>query len=741
MSRPKGFGKNYFTLSAIQAYSAQVTLTRRLTTVAAHHHRCADDEDIEVSVSAEDDPLLLLERDTPEHIAEDSVPHSTPSNASLYPAPFTCQLPNILPNKGISMIRKPLLLSLAAAVSAASFAHAATYKLHPLEVRSSPLHYDELGATESVEIYTQDDIQKAHVQSVYEFLNQQTSLTAVPSYGNPFTQKLDMHGYGIGTGYENIVIILNGRRLNNLDMVPQLLGAIAPSTISRIEIIKSGGVVLGGDGANAGVINIMTKTGDAIELGLYAGNNRTYDGSLSLGYTSEFYSVSAHAEHYYREGARTVDAEGNSNEQRLKNGGISLTLTPTDALELALGYQASRLKSTYGGALTLNEFSEDPNQAGSNSSSKQEYDSDVYSLSLAYDVSDHLLVNVYGSREEKTSRYVTYGSVAEYTYDSLNTTLDYDAGALSTTIGMELFNGERDGYGNTTSKDNLAAFILTRYRHNMHTFKAGYRYERVSYRYRDAGNSLDDDETLYGLELGYNYRLSPERSLFVSLARSYQAPDIDRFFNFGGTFNAFIDPMTTLGVTLGYNAITPDNKFKMALYYVDLDNEIYYHADPTFVNAKNTNIDASHKYGLDLYNKFLVTETFHVTLNYNYVKAIIDKEIESGDNYKNSELPGVPNHTAKVMLSYLPNENVTLSLLHTHRSSAYAADDFNNNFAQKQQTYRSTDITASYQKNHYELFAKINNLFDQKNGLWIHDDAIYPFNASTSFIVGLKAKY
>ncbi len=639
------------------------------------------------------------------------------------------------------MIQKPLLLSLIASLAIHSLAHAATYTLQPLEVYSSPLHNDELSAADAVEIYTQDDIEKAHVQNVYEFLNQQTSLIAMPSYGNPFTQKIDMHGYGIGDGYENIVVILNGRRLNNIDAVPQLLSAISPSSIGRIEIIKGGGIVRAGDGANAGVIYITTKQENALELGLYAGNNNTFDGSLYAGYADDLYSITAHAERYLSDGVRTVDAQKNRAKQALKNGGIILSLTPTDALELSVDYQTTRLKSTYGGPLTLNEFLEDPSQAGSSSSSKQAYDSDAYALSLAYDITDALQLSVTGSREDKESRYLTYGSVAQYTYDSIAATLDYRNDALSATVGLNLFNGERDGYGNNTSKENRAAFLLTQYRLGDHTLKAGYRYETVDYSYHDADKRLRDDETLHGIELGYNYRLSAERSVFAAFSHAYQAPDIDRFFNFGGTFNGFIKPMTTDTLTVGYNAITSQNKFKVSLFYVNVDDEIYYHADPTFVNAKNTNIDASYKYGLDLYDKFLVTDTFHVSINYNYVKAIIDKEIESAEDYSNNELPGVPNHTAKVMLSYLPNDHMTLSLLHTHRSSAYAANDFNNRFVQEQQAYRSTDITLSYLQGHYEFFGKINNLFDQKNGLWIHDDAIYPLNASTTFIAGLKVRY
>jgi iron complex outermembrane receptor protein len=53
----------------------------------------------------------------------------------------------------------------------------------------------------------------------------------------------------------------------------------------------------------------------------------------------------------------------------------------------------------------------------------------------------------------------------------------------------------------------------------------------------------------------------------------------------------------------------------------------------------------------------------------------------------------------------------------------------------------TTDISATYAKKTWEVFAKINNLFNQKNGLWIKDDAIYPVNFTTTAIAGFKLKY
>jgi iron complex outermembrane receptor protein len=68
-------------------------------------------------------------------------------------------------------------------------------------------------------------------------------------------------------------------------------------------------------------------------------------------------------------------------------------------------------------------------------------------------------------------------------------------------------------------------------------------------------------------------------------------------------------------------------------------------------------------------------------------------------------------------------------------------DDFSNSFTQKQSAYTSTDLGASYTQDSWELFAKINNLFNQKNGLWISDNVIYPTDFKITALAGLRVKF
>ena len=200
-------------------------------------------------------------------------------------------------------------------------------------------------------------------------------------------------------------------------------------------------------------------------------------------------------------------------------------------------------------------------------------------------------------------------------------------------------------------------------------------------------------------------------------------------------------------LTIGYNNIQEKNKLKISAFYADIKDEIYYYSAPTFVASANTNLDKSHKYGVDIYDKLIIHKKLNLVLNYNYVQAIIDKEEQRDvngtitQNYAGKKLPGVSNHNVKATFSYLPNEKTRLALTQIYRSEAYAANDFNNNFKQKQDAYYSTDISINYTEKKYELFAKANNIFGKSNGLWIKDDTIYPVNFARTFIAGFTLKY
>ncbi len=94
-------------------------------------------------------------------------------------------------------------------------------------------------------------------------------------------QTVDMRGFG-ATGVQNTLILLDGRRLNDIDNGPVDWASIPQDSIERIEIIRgNAGAVLYGNGAVGGVINIITrkpKPGTRrVRLGGGIGSNEYYE--------------------------------------------------------------------------------------------------------------------------------------------------------------------------------------------------------------------------------------------------------------------------------------------------------------------------------------------------------------------------------------------------------------------------------------------------------------------------------
>lgn len=635
---------------------------------------------------------------------------------------------------------KHTAISLVASAAIVASAGANTLTLEPIAVTAGAIEDNELTAPYAVEIHTKEEIQNAHVQSIYEFLSLASSISALPSYGNPFAQKIDLHGYG-ADGYQNIVVLVNGRRLNNIDMTPQLLSSIPLNAIERIEITKASGIVAAGDGANAGVINIITSSGGAGSLTLYGGTYGTKDAALNTHINTDTVRLNVAGEAYHTNGTRTIDANANKDEKSLVNGAFSLAYTPKNDVEIRLGGDFSNIDTLYGGSLSLARYAADPSQANPNAHTSQRYTTRTLTTGISYDATPNLTFNADVSREKKESSYIAsfygtdYPGSSSYAYDSARADMVYKNADVTFRAGIDGFKGERTGAA-TLQKESAAAFAKGSVAIGKDTFQLGYRFETVTY---DNRIGWKQDERLHGVEAGYNHLLSPDQSLFVNYSHAYQSADIDRLFSYyTGAFMGYVDPMQSDNVTAGYNRIQSHNKFKVAAFYTRLENEIYYYADPAYLHSRNTNIDRSHKYGIDLYDRWIITPQWNMVLNYNYVQAIIDREIQNGENYAGKKLPGVSDRNVKIALTYLPNPATALTLTQLYRSEAYAANDFSNNFSQKQDAYVSTNIGMTYTQKDYELFAKINNLFNRSNGIWIRDNAIYPVDFTTTAIAGVK---
>lgn len=630
------------------------------------------------------------------------------------------------------------LSAIALAIASTAQADPSTYALDDIVVTATRVPTPDVAATYASEIHTQAMIKASGASSLVDYLAQHTALNVMPSYGNKFTPLIDMRGYGFSNGYQNIVISLDGQRLNNIDSAPQLLGAIPLSSIDRIEITRGSGSVVYGDGATAGSIQIYTRPYQGVSVAAAVGNFGALSGTLAAGLSKDNFSISASSDYQSQNGTSEADVTGHRDASRLTTQRGQIRFRPAQALWLSLDGSSSSIDTRYVGPLTLTQYQSNPAQNGGKTYTHQKFDSDQWRLSASLDLSPQTRLTFSHNQEDKLSNYVSYARKANYDYTTDDIALVHNGEAFKLTAGAQRFDGTRIDATNRTSKNNLGYYLQGEYRIDKLTLSAGARREEVEYDYApNSGTALHDKNQLNAWDIGNNYRFNNRTSLFANYNQAFLAPNIDSFFNYTGTFNTFITPGKVKTLTVGLNHTEANHRVKLSVFRANLKNEIYFNP-ATYVN---TNIDASHKYGLELQDNWRIRPDVNLTASYIYTRAIIAHETDGGGTYDGKNLPGVPHHGVTLGMQYDWSEHSTFNLSHVWRSSAYAAEDFANNFTQKQAAFQSTSVAYHYRYKIYELWASVDNLFEHKNGVWIHDNAIYPVSFTRNYWFGFKAHF
>lgn len=641
-------------------------------------------------------------------------------------------------------MKKTIIASLVGlAFSATSFA-TENIELDDIKVKANRFEHKDTETTYASEIHTSKRIEDSGAATLLDYLTQQTSLNA--SSVNKATAAINLRGYGSENGNQNVVITVDGQRLNNIDLTSQLLAGIPISNIERIEISKGTGSVIYGDGATAGTIQIYTKAKKGVTVTTSLGSFGQKNHAVQAGITEQHLDLSATLAHDSHDGFSKKDETGHQDQFTSNSQNVKLKIKPTNFLRFIAEGTSSRNDTRYVNPLTEAEFKDNPRQVTqkpfNQSYTHQALNSDRWQLGGEYDITDNVSLKASHFREDKTSEFINFSSVSKYDYEGNELSVSYADEVINAIVGLQNFDGDRKSSTNVTTKDNEAYFASAEYKANSLasglTLSAGVRKEKVIYAYKpNLGSTLKQNDNLMAWDIGANYQLTPQLSAFTNYNRAFQAPDIDRFFLFGGGFNSFIQPAKVKTFNVGLNHTTTNNRLKISAFHANLDNEIYL----VPVVFTNTNLDKSHKYGLEIQDYFKFNDLLNTSLIYNYTRAKIDKEDSNAGAFNGKDLPGVPKHTIVATLNYQFYNNASLNLNHVWRSETYAYNDFANNFDQKQDSYNSTNIGLQYQYKNLNFFASINNIFEEENSIQVQDDAIYPVDFVRTWRVGMKADF
>ena len=614
----------------------------------------------------------------------------------------------------------------------------------------------------SIEIHTAKEINASGSTSIQSYLSQHSSLNISPNFGDRSKASIDMRGYGSETGYQNIVISIDGQRINNIDMSAQLLGQIDVNSIDRIEIVKGTGSVSYGDGAMAGVINIYTKKYSGFSLESSIGSSGLKKNILNAGFTHKKFNLSLSAVDDKSEGHSARDSKGNKDRFKNKTQTVKLFVNVKKDTKLKFDISSSRINQFVVGPISHSEFYDDPKQNSGNTYNNYDIDNDRYGLGIKHKFNNKLNLNTDFYYENKTYNALNAaGDIYDKGYFGTNFIANYIGEVYSLKGGLQYFNGERKSvtkWPGKTSKQNISFFMESNFQpkglSDKFLFSAGIRKEKVNYRHVDTAAIHKTDELLTAWDLGVNYAVNSKLSIFSNINHGFQAPDIDRFFVsiwdssppwawLRRDFKGFMKASKVNTLNVGLNNITDRNKFKVTTFYSDVKNEFVLD-NSTFINQ---NLDNSKKYGVEIQNKFKLNDKTNANVLYNFIKAKIGKDNNSSKFIDGNDMPGVPNHTLVLNLNHKFSGQGTINISHTWKDKAYAMLDWENDNTQKQPYYSSTDLNVNYDIrnqnafNKLSVFGSIQNIFEHKNALVVGNDNYYPFNFKRTWVTGLKIDF
>src|SRR5918995_6915081 len=154
-------------------------------------------------------------------------------------------------------------LVLAASAAAACCAYAADIpvtRTEPVVVTATRFEERYVSQPVNLTVITAEEIRASPAKTVPDLLAERAGIVVRDLFGNNASSTtVDMRGFG-STGTQNTLILVDGRRVVDIDLSGVQWSAVPLSAIERIEIVRGGGSVLYGEGATAGVINIITRS-------------------------------------------------------------------------------------------------------------------------------------------------------------------------------------------------------------------------------------------------------------------------------------------------------------------------------------------------------------------------------------------------------------------------------------------------------------------------------------------------
>jgi iron complex outermembrane receptor protein len=617
--------------------------------------------------------------------------------------------------RAFSATRAALPLALAAAFSppAAFSQTAAAPQLKETVVTANRVQQDVQSAPFSAVVLTGEQILASGATDANEAIRRLVGIPSRTDLRGGRNYSLDLMGYG-ATAAQNVVVIVDGVRISENELATARLSAISPEMIESIEIIRGGSSVQWGEGASAGLINVVLKKnvaagtrGSASILGESFGGSdvraQLLGGNGIMGYD-------LNARNYKTDGYR----DNSKNTQQTLSAGINGTVG-------GLGFRAristEDEKSRFPGGLTFAQYAANPRQTLTPNDYGNFTETRV-SAGVDYKLGALILSLDVANRDRKSEGVFVGGgfnSRSKSKSTQISPKLTYSdrigSSALTVVAGLDFNNWDYNSVDNFGQNENAkqannAAYLTADLLLPTGTrLTAGSRHETVNKRALDPIKFVgyDRNNDLSAWDLGVNQALAGGFNIYGRSAQAYRLPNVDenRFLvtalrpQITRDLEGGLKWQSTSGSTVGVRAFRQNAK-----------DEIAY--DPT--KFANVNLDPTRRNGIEINGKTAITRDLSLSGS---VQSITAKF--SGGPNSGKEIPLISQMSAALRIDWQLDARKRLGLGAQYLGAARFGNDDANTCARKIPSSTLLDARYAYKLDKVELSVAADNLADNKS--------------------------
>ena len=607
------------------------------------------------------------------------------------------------------------------------------YKIETITVTAQKQDEDLQNVPISISVFDSSDLEDLQVDSISDIA--------------PFVPNLMVFDNGISgqapptvRGLSTDIDTNNSTMGLYVDGIPVLTGIGFDETlldVERVEVLKGPQGTLYGKNAEAGVINVITRSpgnevtaGAGVEFG--EDSKQQYHFSTSGPIIKDKLFIGISGLHYEKDGyIHNAFLGGNSDDREHNYGKLHLRSTPSENFSLSaivsyLKYNDGDSNMGLGSSVKDREVNSDfqgyNHSISTMGALKMDYafsslklESITTARTYRFDAGgDWDFSSAVGSHSNNDSVYKKLSQ--EFRISSVGNRISWLAGVYG---DGDKNNFKTKIYRSSSTKfvdrdfdgESVGAFVHTTWTlTDRLSLISGLRYdlEEKSFVDRDLDLDLEEDFSEFSPKLSLQYRINPAVMFYGSATKGYQSGGFNTLAPEGASLS--YDEETLWSYEVGSKTSFFDGRiiFNTALYYMDID-DMQVNTAIDAVQSYRSNAAKATSKGMEVEIRYRVTQALSLFASYGYNETTFDNFSDDEGDYKGNTNP------------YAPKYNYNIGAQYRHQDGYYARLDLNsygkmyfdkaNQFSRD--SYHLVNAKMGYETDHFDLYLYAKNLFDK----------------------------